>query len=63
MVALETHDARLFSDLAAQLAVVAAANVTVAEFRFERGRDLEVGAHFEDAVGGTARRSDGQRFD
>ena len=47
---------------AARLAVVAAAHFAIAELGFERRRDLQVRAHFENAVAGAAGRRDFERF-
>src|ERR1035438_4278613 len=43
---------------AAEFAVVASAHVAIAELAAERGRDLQVRAHFENAIARPARRGD-----
>src|ERR1035438_8445778 len=48
---------------AAQLPVVAAAHFAVAELVAQGRRDLEVGAHFQDAVAGRAGRRDFERLE
>ena len=48
---------------AAELAEVAAADFSVAELAAQRGRDLEVSAHFQDAVISAARRSNLESLD
>ncbi len=47
---------------AAQFAVVAAANIAIAQLAAERGRDLQVRAHFQNAVARAARRSHFERL-
>ena len=47
---------------AAQLAVVAAAHLAVAQLAVQRRRDLQIRAHFQNAVVGAARRRDFERL-
>src|SRR5271170_3749361 len=59
-----TAIARLHSALIhfARRAVVTSSYFPVTETRFERGRNLQIRAHFENTVIGTAGRCDRERF-